>query len=624
MRLARANHSTSRRKLRGRALFAVGGAATALAVTLAGCGGGSGTSGGGTPVSGGTVNFAEYPTSTPNYIFPFTSSSYFSVANAELFQYLMFRPLVWIGSGQQISFNSNLSLVNMPQYDSSGKVITLKLKPYKWSNGEQVTASDIQFWMNMEKADKTNWGDYTPGFFPDNVTSYKVVNPTTFQLTTDKAYNHNWFLFNELSQITPMPKAWDRTASGPSDCTGKVSDCNAVYTYLDSQAKNVTSYGGSPIWSVVDGPWKLKSMTSDGHVSMVPNKSYSGSPKPKISQFNELPFTNEAAEYNVLRSGGSGSQRIDVGYIPQADVPPKPAGQAIGTNPVPNYQLAPWYEWSINYFSLNQGNPTVGPIFQQTYFRQALQYLENQASILQGPARNYGSLTTGPVPQYPASPYAAPSEKQGDPFPYNPGKASTLLSSHGWKVTPNGVTTCQKPSLCGPGIKAGQPLQFTEIYANGINWLDEAVKQLQSNASRVGIRMTIQAQSFDQVVKTAGPNCKVVPGTSCSAWEIADWGGGWVFVPDFYPSGETLTVTGATANNPVYYNKANDQMVQQSLTDPTNNTLYKWQQYMQTQLPFSWQPNVPYQLTEVANNIKGVTPQSAALDINPENWYFTK
>ncbi len=623
MGLARANQSTSTRKRRGRALFAVGGAAFALALMLAGCGGSS-SSGGGTPVNGGTANFAELPNTTPNYIFPFSSSQYFSVSNAELFQYLMYRPLVWIGNGQKVEFNTNNSLIDMPTWDSSGKTITLHLKPYKWSNGEAVSASDIEFWMNMEKADKTNWGDYTPGYFPDNVTSYKVVNPTTFQLTTDKAYNHNWFLFNELSQITPMPKAWDKTQSGPSNCTTTVSDCNAVYNYLNSQATNVTTYANSPIWGIVDGPWKIKSMTSDGHVSMVPNTAYSGSPKPKLSQFNELPFTDESAEYNVLRSGGSGSQKLDVGYIPTSDVPPRPNGQATGANPVPNYQLDPWYSWSINYFSMNQGNPTVGAIFAQTYFRQAMQYLENQQSVLQGPAKNYGSITTGMVPSFPSNPYQSSKAKSGDPFPYNPSKASQLLSSHGWKVVPNGVTTCTNPSLCGPGIKQGQPLQFSEIYANGLSWLDEGVKQLQSNASRVGIKLTIQGESFDQVVKTAGPNCKVVPGVSCSAWEIANWGGGWVYVPDFYPSGETLTYTGATANNPVYYNKQNDQLVQQSLTDQTNNTLYQWQDYTQTQLPFSWQPDVPYQITEVANNLKGVTPQSVMLDINPENWYFTK
>ena len=631
MGLARANHSTPRRRMLrgralpgGRALFAVGGVTTALALALAGCAGSGSSGGGGTPVKGGTATFAEPPAAAPNYIFPFTSPSYYSVSNFSDFQYLLYRPLVWIGSGESIKFNSNLSLAGMPQYDSSGKTLTVTLKNYKWSNGEQVTAKDIEFWMNMEKADKTNWGDYTPGYFPDNIVSYKVLSPAKFQLTTDKPYNHNWFLFNELSQITPMPKAWDRTAKGPSDCTDKVSDCNAVYTYLDSQAKNVAGYSSSPLWSVVDGPWKLKSMTSDGHISMVPNTSYSGPVKPRLAQFNEDPFTSEPAEYNVLRAGGSGAQKIDVGYIPFEDIPPRPAGKTVGANPLPGYQLNPWYSWSINYFSLNQANPAAGPVFKQTYFRQALQYLENQAAILQGPARNYGALTTGPVPAYPSSPYQSPGEKKGDPFPYNPGKASQLLSSHGWKVTPNGTTTCQNASQCGPGVKAGQPLSFTVIYDNGLTWLDEAIKQLKSNATRVGINLTIQGQSFDQVVKTAGANCKVVPGSNCSAWQIADWGGGWIYVPDYFPSGETLTVSGATANNPVYTDKTNDKMVQQSLTDPTNKTLYTWQDYLARQLPFQWQPDVAYQLTEVANNLKGATPQSAALAITPENWYFTK
>jgi peptide/nickel transport system substrate-binding protein len=49
-----------------------------------------------------------------------------------------------------------------------------------------------------------------------------------------------------------------------------------------------------------------------------------------------------------------------------------------------------------------------------------------------------------------------------------------------------------------------------------------------------------------------------------------------------------------------------------------------WQDYLSPQLPLIRQPNADYQLTEVTNNLAGVTPQSATLSINPENWYFTK
>ena len=95
----------------------------------------------------------------------------------------------------------------------------------------------------------------------------------------------------------------DRTASGPSDCTDTVSDCKAVYTYLDSQSKAMSSCASSPLWSVVDGPWKLQSFNADGHVTFVPNKSYSGPVKPTLTQFKEVPFTTESAEYNVLPLG---------------------------------------------------------------------------------------------------------------------------------------------------------------------------------------------------------------------------------------------------------------------------------------------------------------------------------
>jgi len=41
-----------------------------------------------------------------------------------------------------------------------------------------------------------------------------------------------------------------------------------------------------------------------------------------------------------------------------------------------------------------------------------------------------------------------------------------------------------------------------------------------------------------------------------------------------------------------------------------------------TALPVEWQPNAPYQITEVAGNLKGVLPQEPTLNITPEDWYF--
>src|SRR5947209_14824772 len=66
-----------------------------------------------------------------------------------------------------------------------------------------------------------------------------------------------------------------------------------------------SSYATSPLWKVVDGPFKLSSFSTDGHVTMVPNPAYSGSPKPTLSAIKWVPFTSDSAEYTALKTGRS-------------------------------------------------------------------------------------------------------------------------------------------------------------------------------------------------------------------------------------------------------------------------------------------------------------------------------
>jgi peptide/nickel transport system substrate-binding protein len=110
-----------------------------------------------------------------------------------------------------------------------------------------VSARDIIFWMNLVKASPaTNWCGYAPGYFPDLIKSYTAVNPTTVKLTFDKAYDPEWVLYNVLSQITPMPLAWDRTSlsqPAPTSDTGNLPDsqgkakAEAVYTSSRTKAR---------------------------------------------------------------------------------------------------------------------------------------------------------------------------------------------------------------------------------------------------------------------------------------------------------------------------------------------------------------------------------------------------
>jgi len=599
----------------------VGVAVVASALVAAGCASSNNTATGTTPVSGGTATWAELPSDTPNYIFPFTSSEFISVSNLEDFGWLLYRPLYWFGTGSAPTVNTSLSLANPPTF--SGNKVTITLKNYKWSNGTQVTAQNVMFWLNMLTAvGDVDWGAYT-GFPNSVVSNIKVVSPTELTMTMDKSYSHFWFLYNELSQITPMPSAWDRTASGPSHCETTVSDCAAVYNYLNTQSKDLSTYATSPLWGVVDGPFKLTAFNADGHLTMVPNKSYSGPVKAKLAEFQEVPFTTDAAEYDVLRSPSS-STKIDVGYIPTQDLPAKPLSASVGRNPLPGYYLAPQVTWGVSYYTMNQQSTISdhAAIFKQLYFRQAMAYLMNQNAVLAGPLKGYGVTQNGPIGSYPATSWLSAQGKKGVAFPYNPAKAKSLLASHGWSVAPQGTTTCSNPSLCGAGVTKGSALNFTFAYATGSAWIQQELLQLQSSAATVGIKLNLKPEPFDDVVSTDAGNC-VVAKIPCN-WDMADWGLGWSFAPDYYPTGETLFLCGAIANSSGYCDKTDDAMIEKTLTSTNLSYMYSWQDYLAKQLPVQWQVNAPYLISEVTNNLKGFLPQSSTLTLNPENWYYVK
>jgi peptide/nickel transport system substrate-binding protein len=596
-------------------------AAGVMALVAAGCSGTNSNAAGSTPIQGGTAVWAEPPANVPTYIFPYIDSSNISNLNLFDFQYLMYRPLYWFGQNGQPTVNYALSVANPPSF--SGTTVTITLKHYMWSNGTPVTAQNVMFWLNMELAEPADYGAYTG--FPANVKDITVVSPTELTMVMDKPYNPNWFIYNDLSQVSPMPDAWDRTASGPSSCATTVSDCAAVYTYLDGQSKNLSGYVGSPIWSVVDGPWKLSAFNADGHVTYVPNKTYTGPGKPKLSAFQEVPFTTDTAEYNVMQSPNPAT-KIDFGYLPNQDAPAKPADAALGANPLASkgYTLAPVYPWGIDYYAVNfqstDGNHAA--IFKQLYFREALAYLMNQEAIISGPLRGYGAVTVGPVAATPATQWLSAQGKRGDPFPFNPTKAKSLLADNGWTVNAGGVSTCSDPAKCGAGIPAGSQLTFSFVYESGVQWVTQEMTQLQSNASSIGIKLNLVPKPFNEVLSVAGGNCVVVK-APCN-WDFANWGFGWSFSPDYLPTGDQLFQCGAIANSGGYCNPTDDAMINQTLTSSSLQTMYSWQDYLAPQLPVEYQPNAAYTLSEVANNLKGVLPQSPTLSINPEDWYFVK
>ena len=340
---------------------------------------------------------------------------------------------------------------------------------------------------------------YTPSLLPDNIVS-ATARGNTLTLQLNKAYSSIWFTYNQLAELTPMPRAWDVTslagAPGSGGCTtDSVADgwakCKAVDAFLTAQAKDTATYATSPLWSVVDGPWKLSSFSPTGNVAMVPNTNYSGSPKPQLAAIKLVSFTDDSTEYTALKTG-----QVDVGYIPSADLPPKPANSVLpATNPLGSgYTLQPFYSFGIYYAQPNFNNPQVGWMVRQLYMRQALQSVFDQPGIIKAIWRGYALPTSGPVPNTPPGNQWIPNIQtqnggQG-PYPFSIAKAKSLLTSHGWSEV-GGVMTCQDPSKCGAGIKKGQQAKFTYVVATGDASTTAQWQTYKSDASKAGIDINL-------------------------------------------------------------------------------------------------------------------------------------
>jgi peptide/nickel transport system substrate-binding protein len=618
-------------RARRRRALAVGTVAAGIAALVAACGPASGSTGAGAagdPGNTSTVTYAMAPTTKASYAFPFVSvaqSVNYSVYNIEDFQYLMYRPLYWFGTGVNPYMNTQLSLADPPTYQ--GNQVTITLKPtYKWSNGTPVDADDVVFFLNMMIAESNSptsaWINTTPDGLPGDISNVRAVSQYVVTMDIASPFSETWFTNNELSQLTPMPLAWDRTAAGPSNCVSDIADCNAVYNYLNAQSNDIATYGTSPLWQVVDGPWRVVKLDSSGNLTMLFNTRYSGPvAKGHITKFVEVPFTTESAEYNVLQDP-VGSLALDVGYLPTVDAPVPPPGATVGSNPstLPDYALTVVYPWEISYFPYNFNNPAVGPIFSQLYFRKAFQELVDEEGVIAGPMHGYGKIVTGPVSDYPVTSYLSPElARAGDPWTLNIPSARDLLKSHGWGGT-GAVLVCTNPGLaadqCGAGITAGTPLSFSLQYATGIDYIESAARELESNASLAGIQISLDPEPFNTVVGNAF-------NPSDTTWQLAEWGG-WTFSPNYLPTGDTLFLNGSANNAGGYNDATNNSLIAATLKARTpsafDSAMYQWEDYLAGQLPVVYMPNS----ASLIETIKGldIGPQNSALNITPEMWFY--
>ena len=594
------------------------------------------------PLAPSIATWAEPVGQLPNYIFPMMTQDRYTVGNVNAFQYLMYRPLYWYGFAATPNINADLSLAPLPTYSADHKTLTITLKSWRWSNGGEVSGASVALWLNLLHAAKGWWAAYTPGSLPDLIASVRSPKANQIVLTLTRAVNPSWFNQTQLSQITPLPLAWDISASGAASASGGCSKasygtadaaCTGVFTYLSRQAgfdpevptaanTKISSYATNPLWGIVDGPWRLTALSPEGEATFAPNPSYSGPFKPRLQRFREIPSVSDAAELAALRQGS-----IDVGFVPlpsvqRAQSSPRSTTQV--TTGLNSFRFAPRYPWADSYTTWNLGSTgdfgIPAMLFRQTYVRQALQLLIDQETYAQRIYKGFAYPNASPIPTTSSS-FAARQARQENRFAYDPTRALALLRGHGWTIVPGGTSTCTQPGTgsqnCGAGIPKGARFTFNLQYANDVPLLGQLMNAQQASWAQAGIQVSLRSAP-SMVIRANTAPCAT--GVSCE-WEAAA-SEGFTYQPSIYPLASQWLETSAPFNLGSYANPTLDAALASALR-PSGSPVPSASIATQS-APVLFEPTPASRLTEVQGSLGGVFPENPFGSLTPERWYRSR
>lgn len=570
----------------------------------------------GHPKNGGTATVALTPGLSPNFIYPYPpASANGTVIGRGLMWRSLYRPS---GEGDKI-VDAGLSLAEDPAYSPDRKTVTIKMKDYKWSDGAPVTAGDVVFSLALLKAalaeSPANWSFYTPGQFPDGVTA-KATTPDTLTLELKTAYNPS-YLLSMLTLLYVMPSAqWNvaRTGGPHLDYT-KPKNATAIYKYLTKESGSQSTFAGNPLWQVVNGPYRLKSFDSTtGSFSLVPNKSYSGPGRSRLDQIDFKAFTSAAAVLNQFKAGTLTVGTLDSGFIAQI-----PALKAKGYNVYGAPAPARFDSLTINFKNTVDN---FDKVVSQAYVRQALQRLIDQRGYIasRGIYNGAGSLnysTAGSGSPYP------PRFGDNPPYPHDPAAAEKLLTDNGWKVVPDGSTTCVRPGTgpgeCGAGIPQGQTISFTLASANTPAYVGARDVAFASAAKKLGIEVEIVTKALNYMYANYG---NTFAPAKKNEWAMQD--NGSLYLAAGYPSSNMVFNTEGSFNLGSFQDGEADKLINASTFGADAKVLSTEVTRLAEDLPVLFLPT-PHTLVVWKDTLSGPPASFNALLsflYTPEQWYF--
>lgn len=128
------------------------------------------------------------------------------------------------------------------------------------------------------------------------------------------------------------------------------------------------------------------------------------------------------------------------------------------------------------------------------------------------------------------------------------------------------------------------------------------MEALKSNFSAAGIVINLSQAPFNTVVANAHPCSSTSP---CNPmWDMEYWGSGWIFAPDYDPTGDEIFSTDAGSNSGGFSDPRMDQLIDQTEVSSSLNAMYAYEDYGARVLPVVWLPVSYAQLSEIKSNLR--------------------
>jgi peptide/nickel transport system substrate-binding protein len=441
---------------------------------------------------------------------------------------ILYPTLLWIG--RDLKINLQRGLVESISVDKSQRVFTLKLKPWQWSDGKPVTAADVVFDVHLIREAGKRYAFSGVGDMPDIIKSVKALGPRTVEITAARQVNVHWFEYNVLSQLRALPEqAWKGLS-------------------VDYMVKHVAD---PAMVKVVDGPYKLEAYVNGQYIRFEANPLYSGH-KPSVRYFEMRFYTTAQAEFGALKTG-----ELQIGQID----PELYAAQHLVEN-LKSIPSAGGY--SMQRIMLNMRDMDVS-FFRSEKVRQALEAAINQPYIINTLYHGLSAKAYGPVPAAPPTYLSPTARKLSAADLYDPKRAARLLDEAGWKL------------VDGVRRKDGKTMHFTLMAAPANSQVAQVIAR---DWAALGIKVDLRTQTFNTLVGELY-NHK-------SHWQAVIMG--WIYGPNFYPTGEGLFNTTGGNNNGSFSSPMLDKLIEASTREPGVESLYRYEDAMHRLLPVLFIP----------------------------------